>query len=133
MDTIENLVDLAHHASSEKVRLEAQKELLNRVVGKVPDIVVGAQIEQPWENILADTIIPMGETIDLEMDDSGVAHMIPYPQSSPPPSPDTGGSSGGAPPTKVVADGGEDTPVKPRRRTPVARKQAARKKTVKEK
>lgn len=84
MQTVEDLIELAHTSSSDKVKLEAQKELLNRIVGKVPDIVVGAQMEQPWENILADSIVPLSdEPIDMQLDDSGVAQMIPYPEDVP--------------------------------------------------
>lgn len=79
MRTIEGLIDLAHNGDSEKVKLEAIKELLNRIVGKVPDIVVGAQMEQPWESILGDSIIAFGEEDPLEMhvDVDGVAKMEP--------------------------------------------------------
>jgi len=54
----EQLTELARNASSEKVKLEAIKELMNRVVGKVPDRVHVAQ-EQPWEQFLADSIQPI--------------------------------------------------------------------------
>jgi hypothetical protein len=107
MKSIEGLIQLAMDAGSEKVRLDAQREILNRVVGKVPDIVVGATMEQPYESILADSIIPISaEPIDMELDDSGIAHMVPYPEDVPrPPSPDSGGPRGGATPTSDVAGG----------------------------
>ena len=77
--TIENLVDLAYHATSEKVRLEAQKELLNRVVGKVPDTMHVSIEAKPWEGLLADAMVPVSEVpvIDLDVDDEGVAG-LPY-------------------------------------------------------
>ena len=106
MKSIEGLALLALDANSEKVRLDAQKELLNRVVGKVPDVVIGAQLEQPWEGILADSIIPISaDPIDMEFDDEGTAHMVPFPDVPRPPSPDTGGPRGGATPTSDVAGG----------------------------
>lgn len=77
--TIEELVHLAHNADSEKVRLEATKELMNRVVGKVADKVMVAR-EEPWEGILADSLVPIGsegEALDLEMDEDGVARALP--------------------------------------------------------
>jgi hypothetical protein len=74
MKTIENLVSLAHDASSEKVRLDAQRELLNRVVGKVPDRMLVAR-EEPWEGILADSLVPLAELppIEMEVGDDGTA------------------------------------------------------------
>lgn len=56
--SIEGLIFLSEESSSDKVRLEAIRELMNRVVGKVPDRVHVAQ-EQPWEQFLADAIVPM--------------------------------------------------------------------------
>jgi hypothetical protein len=63
---VEALVDLAHNADSEKVKLDAIKALMERVVGKVPDIVRISQ-EQPWEAMLADAIVPISEAIPLEL------------------------------------------------------------------
>jgi hypothetical protein len=60
LGSVEELTDLAHNGSSEKVKLEAIKELMNRVVGKVPDRVHVAT-EQPWEQFLADSIQPIGD------------------------------------------------------------------------
>jgi hypothetical protein len=76
--SVEGLIDLAHHASSEKVRLDAQRELLNRVIGKVPDKVLVAH-EEPWEQMLADSMVPISEmpAIDMTTDDDGVARVTP--------------------------------------------------------
>jgi hypothetical protein len=79
LKSISNLVDLSEDASSEKVRLDAIKELMNRVVGKVPDRVhIG--VEQPYESILADALVPLSESavLDLDTDDDGVAFLAPY-------------------------------------------------------
>ena len=75
--SVEGLIDLAHHASSEKVRLDAQRELLNRVIGKVPDKVLVAH-EEPWEQMLADSMVPISEmpAIDMEAGDDGVARAL---------------------------------------------------------
>jgi hypothetical protein len=77
-DSIEKLVELAHGAGSEKVRLEAIRELMNRVAGKIPDKVLVAR-EEPWEGILADALVPINESIpiDLEVNEEGVAVMAP--------------------------------------------------------
>lgn len=78
--SIEGLIQLAHSASSEKVRLEAQKELMNRTVGKIPDVVI-AGTAKPWEELLVDTIVPISELppIDLEVGDDGVARIDSIP------------------------------------------------------
>lgn len=111
-ETIERLVDLAHNAESEKVRLEAVKELMNRVVGKVPDRMLVAR-EEPWEGILADSVVPISESAPLTMDidEDGVARLPYVPalesgggapdsggrhSSSTAPSSDNGQSSGGS-------------------------------------
>lgn len=60
LTSVEQLAELAHTGQSEKVKLEAIKELMNRVVGKVPDRVHVAT-EQPWEQFLADSIQPVGD------------------------------------------------------------------------
>jgi len=75
---VEDLVELAQSARSEKVRLEAIREIQNRVVGKVPDRVHVAQ-DQPYEGILADSMVPIADVppIDLEVDDDGTARMLP--------------------------------------------------------
>lgn len=74
--TIDNLIDLAHNADSEKVRLEAQKELMNRVIGKVPDRMLVSQ-DEPWMDVLADSFVPVSEVppIEMEVNDAGVAQM----------------------------------------------------------
>lgn len=64
---IEELVDLARGASSEKVRLDAIRELMNRVVGKVPDKVMVSR-DEPWEHVLADSMIPISEAVPLELE-----------------------------------------------------------------
>jgi hypothetical protein len=81
-ESIEDLIDLARTANSEKVKLEAIREVMNRVVGKVPDRVHIAQ-DQPWETVLADSLIPIGEALPLEMeiDDRGVAVLPPGDES----------------------------------------------------
>jgi hypothetical protein len=55
--SVQELVGLAHSADSEKVKLEAIREVMNRLVGKVPDRVHVAT-EQPWEGFLADSLVP---------------------------------------------------------------------------
>jgi len=60
LNVIDGLTDLAENSSSDKVRLDAMRELMNRIVGKVPDRVHVAQ-EQPWEHFLADSIQPIGD------------------------------------------------------------------------
>jgi hypothetical protein len=79
LKTVEGLIDLAHNASSEKVRLDAQKELMNRIVGKIPDRTIITQ-DEPWMDILVDSIVPISDIppIDLEMADDGVAYMPPF-------------------------------------------------------
>lgn len=99
LTSIDRLTDLAENAGSEKVQLDAIRELMNRIVGKVPDRVHVAQ-EQPWEQFLADSIqpvgdewepIPSGEAVDRPKLPQG-----PGPNVSPPPS---GDSYGGKAPT----------------------------------
>lgn len=79
MKVVEDLVDLAHNANSEKVRLDAQKELMNRIVGKIPDRTIISQ-DEPWLDILVDSIVPISEIppIDLELADDGVAYAAPF-------------------------------------------------------
>lgn len=76
--SVEELTKLAHSADSEKVRLDAIKTLLERVVGKVPDKVLVAH-EEPWEGILADSIVPLSETVPVELipGDDGVFALEP--------------------------------------------------------
>jgi hypothetical protein len=78
VQSVMDLVQLAQEARSEKVRLEAIKEIQNRVVGKVPDKVQLTQ-ESPYETILADAFVPIDEVepLDLEMDEDGTARMLP--------------------------------------------------------
>ena len=75
---VEELVELAHNGRSEKVRLDAIRELMERVVGKVPDRVHVAT-EEPWEAMLADSFVPVSEAPPLELSTGadGVARMDP--------------------------------------------------------
>lgn len=129
MKTIEGLIDLAHNGESEKVRLEAVKELLNRIVGKVPDIVVGAQMEQPWESILGDSLIPFGEdpgnTIDMDVGDDGVARMDPIVVDVPGAlsADDESGSGTGRPTPSVARVSGTKPKRKPSKKTPADSRQ----------
>lgn len=79
---VEALVELAHNAESEKVKLDAIKTLMERVVGKVPDVVRVSQ-EAPWEAMLADAIVPLSEAVPLELTpgDDGVYAMEDMPES----------------------------------------------------
>lgn len=70
LTAIEELVKLAHGAQSEKVRLDAQRELLNRVVGKVPDKVLVAH-DEPWQDILADSLVPVSDVLPIELEQGG--------------------------------------------------------------
>lgn len=100
---IEELVKLAHGADSEKVKLDAIKTLLERVVGKVPDIVHVSQ-EAPWEAMLADAIVPLSEATPLELTpgDDGVYAFEDFPRVV---------DSGDVPSGLTPASGGEvETP-----------------------
>lgn len=66
IQTIRELVDLAHNADSEKVRLEAVKEIMNRLVGKVPEHLKIAP-ESPFEDYLADALVPVEEVPALDI------------------------------------------------------------------
>ena len=66
LEAVDALVKLAHTADSEKVKLDAIKTLMERVVGKVPDIIRVSQ-EAPWEAMLADAIVPLSEVVPLEL------------------------------------------------------------------
>lgn len=129
---IEALIDLAHNADSEKVRLEAVKELMNRVVGKVPDTMLVAR-EAPWEGVLAESVVPISDVppLEMDMDDDGVAR-LPY-------LPDLGAPDEGVGVTRPEVLAAEptveapSTPSKPRRRasddarSPAKTAQAAKK------
>jgi hypothetical protein len=84
IEAVEQLVKLARSANSEKTRLEAIKVLMERVVGKVPDIVHVSQ-EAPWEAMLADAIVPLSEAIPFELtpNDDGVYALEAAPESEP--------------------------------------------------
>ncbi len=82
LTSIDELTELAHNSTSDKVKLEAIKELMNRVVGKVPDRVHVAQ-EQPWEQFLADSIQPVGDEWQpdpMQMDDADEIAALPSPR-----------------------------------------------------
>lgn len=80
LTAIEELVKLAHSAQSEKVRLDAQRELLNRVVGKVPDKVLVAH-DEPWQDILADSLVPIGDALPIELEQDGEGTWALAPQT----------------------------------------------------
>lgn len=82
IEAVEQLVKLARNAQSEKTRLDAIKTLMERVVGKVPDIVHVSQ-EAPWEAMLADAIVPLSEAIPFELTpgDDGVYAIEALPES----------------------------------------------------
>lgn len=84
MDIINKQIGLATGAESEKVMLEAQKAIQERLIGKVPDTIrVG--VEAPWQDMLADSLIPVGEalTVDLsetyEDKEGATIHALPPP------------------------------------------------------
>jgi hypothetical protein len=82
IEAVEQLVKLARSAQSEKTRLDAIKTLMERVVGKVPDVVHVSQ-EAPWEAMLADAIVPLSEAIPFELTpgDDGIYAMEALPES----------------------------------------------------
>jgi hypothetical protein len=82
IEAVEQLVHLARSADSEKTRLDAIKTLMERVVGKVPDVVHVSR-EQPWEAMLADAIVPLSEAIPFELTpgDDGIYAMEAVPES----------------------------------------------------
>lgn len=78
MKVVEDLIELSHTAVSEKVRLDAQRELLNRVVGKTPDRLMVTH-DEPWVDVLADSFVPISELppIPMEVAEDGVAYADP--------------------------------------------------------
>jgi len=66
---IEVMSQLAEMATGDdvppKVKLDAMKELINRVGGKVPDVVV--QTEAPWQDMLVDSVVPIDEVVPIEV------------------------------------------------------------------
>lgn len=60
IDATEQLVDLATHADSEKVRLDAVREIFDRILGRVPD-TVRVQQDAPWQEFLVDALEPFPE------------------------------------------------------------------------
>ena len=89
LEALNALVELAHSAESEKVKLEAIKEIQNRVAGKVADVVHIGE-EKPWEGMLADSIdaIPVTEMVPIDIpfevesveDETGGGVELPKPQ-----------------------------------------------------
>lgn len=84
MDIVERQISLATGAESEKVMLEAQKAIQERLVGKVPDTIrVG--VESPWQDMLADSLIPVGEALAVDLsetyenDEGATIHALPPP------------------------------------------------------
>lgn len=57
----ELLVQLAQNAESEKVKLEALKEVMDRVAGKVPEHLKVQSEQAPYEIFLADSLEPLEE------------------------------------------------------------------------
>lgn len=60
----ELLIELAQTAESEKVRLEATKEVMDRVGGKVPDHLKIDGTVAPYEQYLADSLEPLEEVTE---------------------------------------------------------------------
>jgi hypothetical protein len=79
MDIVNGQIDLAKGAESEKVRLDAQVKIQERLIGKVPDTIrVG--VENPWQDMLADSLEAIEEPVVLDLEfnqDTGVAEMLP--------------------------------------------------------
>jgi hypothetical protein len=66
LEIIDELINLATDPNvSDKVRLDAIKEIQNRVVGKTPDVVVTT--EAPWQDMLVDSVVPIDEAIPLDV------------------------------------------------------------------
>lgn len=111
LQTVEGLVALARGAESEKVRLDAQKELMDRLVGKVPDKLKITAQEEPWQEFLADAVAPMGDTIgsltepeeSAIADDGGRGRALPAADSG-----DAGDLRHDAPPDPDPYLGGQD-------------------------
>jgi len=60
LNIIDELINLATDRTvSDKTRLEAIKEVQNRVVGKTPEMVVTT--EAPWQDMLVDSVLPLSE------------------------------------------------------------------------
>lgn len=82
LESIQELIDLATGAESEKVKLDALTKLQERLVGKVPDRVhVGA--DTPWQDMLAEALVPLGEgePLDLELNmETGSFEVIDEPE-----------------------------------------------------
>lgn len=69
LQSVDDLVALAQQADSEKVKLEAIKELQNRIAGKVPDKVM-VSADDPWADMLADAYVPVSEVPPLDIEGS---------------------------------------------------------------
>lgn len=87
LESVDGLVQLARSAESEKVRLEAQKEIQNRVSGKVPDRVA-ISADDPWADMLADAYVLPSELPPLDIE--GVKRDAP---EAPRPGPTEAGDS----------------------------------------
>jgi hypothetical protein len=75
---IEDLIDLAENSTSDKVRLEATREVINRVVGKVPERI-NIAADAPYQDMLADSLVPISDIppLELEVGVDGVARAEP--------------------------------------------------------
>ena len=69
LESVDGLIRLARDADSEKVQLEAIKELQNRVSGKVPDRVA-VSADDPWQDMLADAYVLPSELPPLDVEGS---------------------------------------------------------------
>lgn len=80
--SIKELIKLVRHAQSEKVKLDAIKELSDRTRGKIPD-TLRVEMDAPWQDMLVDSVVPIDEVeplevsgtkraLDLGPDDAGV-------------------------------------------------------------
>lgn len=67
LESVDGLVELSRTADSEKVRLDAMREIQNRVSGKIPDRVQ-VSADDPWADMLADAYVPISDLppVDVE-------------------------------------------------------------------
>jgi hypothetical protein len=61
VEATKQLVKLARNSESEKVRLEAVREIFNRTVGRVPERMQ-LEVDAPWQDWLVDSIAEPGDT-----------------------------------------------------------------------
>lgn len=81
LDIVKEQIALALDGDSEKVKLEAQKVIQERLIGKVPDTLrIG--VDTPWQDMLADSLELVDEPrpLQLEIDDDGVARIADEPE-----------------------------------------------------